>query len=292
MDVQKVPIIGVSRHRFLTDGEGVTTLVAFSGCPLCCKYCLNPQCKTETGEFNSFTPQQLHDKVKIDDLYFLVTGGGITFGGGEPLLRSAFIQDFKAICGDKWTICIETSLNVKQHHVERLMPIVDNWIIDIKDWNNDIYRKYTGCNNQVVKTNLNYLLSNIDADKICVRVPHIQCYNTDGDVEHSIKELRKLGITNIDEFEYKEDVLSLKESIYEKMNKPYIHNDSDDDSINIGKFRCEVLKSIRIHAAECNNIPYTPHRCPNKMCATGFCPVCDNELNEITNKYYKQIKTK
>lgn len=38
-----VPILGVNRHRLLIDGEGVTTLVAFHGCPLHCKYCLNPQ---------------------------------------------------------------------------------------------------------------------------------------------------------------------------------------------------------------------------------------------------------
>ena len=36
------PLIGINRHRLATDGKGVTTLVAFSGCPLRCKYCLNP----------------------------------------------------------------------------------------------------------------------------------------------------------------------------------------------------------------------------------------------------------
>jgi len=35
-------ISGISRHRLATDGEGVTTLVGFHGCPLCCGYCLNP----------------------------------------------------------------------------------------------------------------------------------------------------------------------------------------------------------------------------------------------------------
>ena len=37
-----VPIIGISRHRLGVDGNGVTTLVAFHGCNLQCKYCLNP----------------------------------------------------------------------------------------------------------------------------------------------------------------------------------------------------------------------------------------------------------
>ena len=33
-------IIGISRHRLSTDGDGVTTLVAFHGCPLNCLYVL------------------------------------------------------------------------------------------------------------------------------------------------------------------------------------------------------------------------------------------------------------
>lgn len=289
MNIQKAPIIGIDRHRFLTDGEGVTTLVVFHGCPLDCKYCLNPECKTNAERHESFTPQQLYDKVQIDDLYFRVTGGGVVFGGGEPLLQSRFIEEFNDICGDKWSIYIETSLNVDQCHVERLVSIVDSWIIDIKDWNNDIYRNYTTCHNFVVKRNLKYLLSNVDPGKIQIRVPLIPYYNTIGDTEHTIAELHKLGITDIDKFKYKKDVASLKEKIHKKNNQIPT---PDPDSINMGKFRCEVLKSIRVHAAECNNIPYTPHECPNNMCATGFCPICDNELKRITNEYYKQIKIK
>lgn len=40
----KTPLIGICRHRLATDGQGVTTLVAFHGCPLRCRYCLNEQC--------------------------------------------------------------------------------------------------------------------------------------------------------------------------------------------------------------------------------------------------------
>lgn len=38
-----IPVIGVYRHRLGTDGNGVTTFVAFHGCNLRCKYCLNPE---------------------------------------------------------------------------------------------------------------------------------------------------------------------------------------------------------------------------------------------------------
>lgn len=37
-----VPIIGISRHRLATDGKGVTTLVAFHGCPVAVQILFEP----------------------------------------------------------------------------------------------------------------------------------------------------------------------------------------------------------------------------------------------------------
>lgn len=83
---QFVPFIGVSRHRMATDGNGVTTLAAFHGCRLGCSYCLNPQCRADDSPCLWHSPETLYEEVRADELYFLATGGGITFGGGEPLL--------------------------------------------------------------------------------------------------------------------------------------------------------------------------------------------------------------
>lgn len=47
-----IPVIGVSRHRLGTDGNGVTTLVAFHGCNLRCKYCLNSEALGSAGGCN------------------------------------------------------------------------------------------------------------------------------------------------------------------------------------------------------------------------------------------------
>ena len=79
-------LIGLSRHRIGVDGAGVTTLVAFHGCPLRCKYCLNPKALSLNGVWKRYIPEELYNHVKQDDLYFCATGGGVTFGGGEPLI--------------------------------------------------------------------------------------------------------------------------------------------------------------------------------------------------------------
>lgn len=43
-------IIAISRHRFLVDGEDVTTIATFHVCPIRCKYCVNHQCQTMKTE--------------------------------------------------------------------------------------------------------------------------------------------------------------------------------------------------------------------------------------------------
>ena len=194
-------IFGISRHRLTTDGEGVTTLVAFNGCPLRCKYCLNKTCwVAEKGR--DYTPEILFEEVKIDQLYFLATHGGVTFGGGEPLLQVEFIKAFRELCGPQWQILVETSLNVPFENVQTIDPILDGYIVDIKDMNPDIYKAYTGKDNSIVLTNLEWLLNSGDPNRIIVRVPHIPEFNTDEDVAKSIERLKAMGVINIDEFNY------------------------------------------------------------------------------------------
>ena len=116
MAQQRARIIGIARHRLSTDGDAVTTLVAFHGCPLRCRYCLNSQSLGDGGRFREYSPEQLYAETRIDELYFLATNGGVTFGGGEPCLRPQCIREFRELCGPAWQLNLETSLNVPPQH--------------------------------------------------------------------------------------------------------------------------------------------------------------------------------
>ena len=198
------PLIGVNRHRLATDGQGVTTLVAFHGCPLQCRYCLNDQCHDPERVLRTIKPEQLVDELSIDNLYFLATGGGVCFGGGEPLLYSEFIEAFCALKVPEWKVTVETSLNVPQHHLERLLPHIDQYFIDIKDCNPEIYRAYTECDNKLVMSNLRWLIGHKGiAERIVMRLPLIPEYNTPDHVSRSRAMLAQMGVINFDEFEYR-----------------------------------------------------------------------------------------
>ena len=201
--MKTAPLIGISRHRLTTDGEGVTTLVAFHGCPLRCKYCLNPQSLHSEGIWKHYDCMQLYEEVRLDELYFLATHGGITFGGGEPCLQSDFIYEFRQLCGQEWQLSVESSLNVPQENIEKLLPVIDYYIIDIKDINNDIYQQYTEKENEKVLNNLHYLIEHGKNEQIIVRTPIIPVYNSESDVDNSIRLLKEMGITQFDRFTYK-----------------------------------------------------------------------------------------
>ena len=202
MDTTRAKIIGIARHRLSTDGDGVTTLVAFHGCPLCCRYCLNPQSLGDAERFREYSPKQLYAETRIDELYFIATNGGITFGGGEPCLRPQFIREFRGLCGPEWRLNLETSLNVPTANIKALLPVVNTLIIDIKDMNPDIYRDYTGQSNVLVLENLRLITDSGRQNDCIVRIPLIPGYNTDADRDARRKALEALGFTRVDPFTY------------------------------------------------------------------------------------------
>ncbi len=199
-----LPVVSINRHRLKTDGVGVTTLVASYGCPLKCKYCINKRVLDPAilSKCVQMTPEQLYEKLKIDDLYFIATGGGITFGGGESLLYADFIAAFREVCGDKWQITLETSLNVPMENLRTILPVADAFIVDIKDMNPDIYKAYTGRSNERVIENLKLLIKEKSPEQIRIRVPKIPEFNGRDDMETSVQILKEMGFKDIEVFPY------------------------------------------------------------------------------------------
>ena len=195
------PLLAVSRLRMGTDGIGVTTLVSGAGCPLDCRWCINKRLLREAPA-RQVSTEELLEQVKIDDLYFQATGGGITFGGGESLLHAAFIRRFREICPEEWQIRVETSLAVPAEQVKTVAEAVDEFIVDCKDMDQEIYRHYTGKDSTLMRENLRILLDAAGPERITVRVPLIPEYNTKEDQARSAGLLRSMGFRKLDLFDY------------------------------------------------------------------------------------------
>lgn len=197
--IVKAPIYSISRLRFGTDGKGITSLVAFMGCPLRCRHCINSWCHSDPSQARLMSPEDLYGELMIDDIYFQMTGGGVCFGGGEPTLYPEFIRQFRKVCGSRWRITVETALTCTEDVIPEMARSVDRWIVDVKDLSEEIYEEYTGKRNDI-RSKLRVLL---DAGaETTVRVPHIPGHNSDADVARTIVGLRSMGVDDIDEFTY------------------------------------------------------------------------------------------
>lgn len=196
-----IPIIVISNLRMGLDGGGVRSLIIANGCLLSCRYCLNDFCHYyPENRLKNYSVDELYKDVSKYKLYYLATNGGITFGGGEPLLYYDFILKFCNEHANDFSINIETSLNVNIPNLEKIAELINCFIVDIKDMNPEIYKKYTGLNNDLVLCNLKRLEP--FSHKVILRVPRIPCYNRDEDVKNSIEQLKKMGYNRFDIFNY------------------------------------------------------------------------------------------
>ena len=129
-----------------------------------------------------FTPQRLFRTIEKDDLYFYATGGGITFGGGEPLMHMRGIRDFAGLCPEEWKIFAETSLYVPQEYVKQAAAY--------------------GGSVDVMMKNLELLLELAGPERIKVRIPEIPGYVDRALQEESYRIVKGMGVENIELFRY------------------------------------------------------------------------------------------
>ena len=200
-------IMRISRLRMGTDGKGVSTLVTFFGCPLHCKYCINDFCHEKHSNGNrvprgAYTPGQLIGVLCKDDIYYRMSGGGVVFGGGEPLLQSGFIHEVCKLADPAWKMRIETSLNVPWSCVEPVIYDMDEWIIDVKDMDPTIYEEYTGVGNAALIDNLLGLRGLVDPSRFHIRVPRIPGMNNEENIEESVRWIKDTLSVEPEVFDY------------------------------------------------------------------------------------------
>lgn len=270
-----VPVIGISRFRIGTDREGLTTPVAFQGCTLRCKYCINPDCWRPEKDFRHYTPQELYDELKKDDLYLRATGGGVTFGGGEPALRADFIAEFRKLCGSAWKIRIETSLNCKTNYINTLAPVIDEWIIDTKAERSVAYHRYTGGVRHCFRDNVWQLVSrerlNVAEEKLTFKVPIIPGYVDETAAIGSVSYFKRLfPKSNVELVTY--------------LDNEQLQQHRENARTVKGKELCDLLSVVRWDLAERYGIQLPKRKCSHKGDCRGTCPLCDYDLETLSLK--------
>ena len=121
-----------------------------------------------------------------NDKDFYSDTGGVTFSGGEPFLQSGFLEELAQLCKENDIhTAVETAANVDYHLIEKVLPLLDLVICDLKAFDTSLHQSGTGHGNEQILENIRKLVS--AAKHLWVRIPYVPGFND------SREELSQMG---------------------------------------------------------------------------------------------------
>ena len=152
-------------------------------CGLCQQYCASGARKVCGREY---TVDELMEDLLADRAFYENTGGGVTFSGGECLLQADFLTQVLERCGQEGIhTAVDTAGHVDRTVFERVLPLADLVLYDIKSMDSEQHRRYTGVGNERILANLARLL---DSGKpVWIRVPVVVGVND------SVEEMARIA---------------------------------------------------------------------------------------------------
>lgn len=219
------------------DGPGIRTTVFLKGCPLKCIWCHNPEsikpeCETiilinrkkslnlsysETKEVfgREIYSEEIFSEIKKDILFYDDSEGGVTFSGGEPMMQVDFLVDLLQKCKDMdiHTV-IDTSGLAKWEDFEKVIPLTDLFLFDLKIFDANKHFEFTGVKNEQIFENLKKLTQ--AGSKVRIRIPLIpDISDTDENIDAILQFVSELdNITGVDILPFN----TIYEGKYQKMN--------------------------------------------------------------------------
>ncbi|WP_317855242.1 (2S)-3-sulfopropanediol dehydratase activating enzyme [Chakrabartyella piscis] len=163
---------------------------------------------------NVMSVDQCMEIIRKDKGYYERSGGGVTVSGGEPLMQSDFVAELFAKCKEEnIQTCFETTLCANWSEVEKILPVTDIMIADIKHMDTKIHKKYTGVGNELILENLQKVAET--GKELILRIPVIPNVNDDmqniaatadfilNEMHGNIRTLQLLSFMRLGEEKYK-----------------------------------------------------------------------------------------
>ena len=169
-----------------------------------------------------WTVDELYHEVEKDRSYYEKSNGGITVSGGEPFLQIDFIEEFLKKCKlNKISTALDTCGYTTQKNLERIFPLVDLFLFDLKEINSNKHEDFTGVPNELILENILWLVNEIEKThkEIWIRTPVIPNYTAS---QENIRGIAEFIVKKLNNKILRWDLLAfnnLARDKYERMDK-------------------------------------------------------------------------
>lgn len=162
--------------NYSQDGPGNRLVYHTQGCNFRCKWCSNPESMAQSNPADrEMSPEDILDEAMRSRMMFF-DSGGVTFTGGEPTLQfDQLKQTLKLLKENGINTAIEN--NGSHPRLNELSPLIDHLIIDLKHFDPEEHKKWTGVRNDKTIENIMTLIKT--RSQIHIRIPLINHVNTD-----------------------------------------------------------------------------------------------------------------
>lgn len=142
-------------------------------CGACASRCYANAKKTVGKDY---TIRELMEIISRDRIFYQNSGGGVTVGGGEPLMQPAFVSEFLEACqGVHIHTAIETCGYGEWEHVRPVFEHTDQIFFDLKAMDDELHRKLTGVGNELILDNAGRMVKL--GKQVVFRIPLIKGIN-------------------------------------------------------------------------------------------------------------------
>ena len=241
-------IFDIQRYS-IHDGVGIRTIVFLKGCALKCRWCCNPESQEyeiQTMMVNGkpktvgrdVTVREVMETVRRDMPYFGRSGGGLTLSGGESLLQPEFAEALLVAAKNSGiNTAMESMGFAKFEAIQKLLPYLDTYLMDIKHMDPNKHKEYTGKENTLMVQNARKIAEGRMCELI-IRVPVIPGFN---DTKEEILAIASYadslsGVSQIHLLPYH----NYGESKYEGLGRPYPMK-------GVSRLSDEKMESLRQH---------------------------------------------
>ncbi len=185
------------------DGPGIRTIVFLKGCPFRCKWCCNPESQEfeiQTMLMNGkrkkagqdVTVEEVMKTIRRDQPYYHRSGGGVTLSGGEFLAQSEFARELLMTCKEEgFHTAVESTGGLPFEVIERVLPYIDMYLMDIKHMDPEKHKRYTGRSNELILENARKIAA-ASGTQLIIRVPVVPEFNA---TREEIKEIAAFAAT-------------------------------------------------------------------------------------------------